>query len=37
VITHYSDELDPVLTRSEGADGFGGPVELAAEGAVYTV
>ncbi|MFZ1997558.1 MAG: MBL fold metallo-hydrolase [Solirubrobacteraceae bacterium] len=37
VLTHYSDELDPELTRSEGADGFGGPVELATEGAVYTV
>jgi ribonuclease BN (tRNA processing enzyme) len=37
VLTHYSDELDPEVTRSEGADGFGGPVELAAEGAVYTV
>jgi ribonuclease BN (tRNA processing enzyme) len=37
VLTHYSDELDPALTRSDGADGFGGPVELAAEGAVYTV
>jgi ribonuclease BN (tRNA processing enzyme) len=37
VLTHYSDELDPEITRSEGADGFGGPVELAAEGAVYTV
>jgi ribonuclease BN (tRNA processing enzyme) len=37
VLTHYSDELDPGLTQSEGAEGFGGPVELAAEGAVYTV
>jgi ribonuclease BN (tRNA processing enzyme) len=37
VLTHYSDELDPELTRANGADGFDGPVELAAEGAVYTV
>jgi ribonuclease BN (tRNA processing enzyme) len=37
VLTHYSDELDPELTRAEGADGFGGPVDLAREGAVYTV
>jgi ribonuclease BN (tRNA processing enzyme) len=37
VLTHYSDELDPELTRDEGAGGFGGPVELATEGAVYTV
>jgi ribonuclease BN (tRNA processing enzyme) len=37
VLTHYSDELDPELTRDEGAGGFGAPVELATEGAVYTV
>jgi ribonuclease BN (tRNA processing enzyme) len=37
VLTHYSDELDPELIRAEGADGFGGPVDLAADGAVYTV
>jgi ribonuclease BN (tRNA processing enzyme) len=37
VLTHYSDELDPALTRSEAADSFGGPVELAVEDAVYTV
>jgi ribonuclease BN (tRNA processing enzyme) len=37
VLTHYSDELDPELTASEAADSFGGPVELAHEGAVYTV
>jgi ribonuclease BN (tRNA processing enzyme) len=37
VLTHSSDELDAELTRSEGADGFGGPVELATEGAVYTI
>jgi ribonuclease BN (tRNA processing enzyme) len=37
VLTHYSDELDRDLTRQEGTDGFGGPVDLATEGAVYTV
>ena len=35
ILTHYSDELDSELTRSEGATGFGAPVELATEGAVY--
>jgi ribonuclease BN (tRNA processing enzyme) len=37
VLTHYSDELDPEWTRAEAFDSFGGPVELATEGAVYTV
>ncbi len=37
VLTHYSDELDSALTREEGDAGFGGPVDLATEGAVYTV
>jgi ribonuclease BN (tRNA processing enzyme) len=37
VLTHYSDELDVEVTRAEGADGFGGPVGLATEGAVYDV
>jgi ribonuclease BN (tRNA processing enzyme) len=37
VVTHYSDELDPEATRSEAAAGYGGPVELARDGAVYTV
>ena len=37
IITHYSDELDPELTRSEATDAFGGPVEMAHEGAVYSV
>jgi ribonuclease BN (tRNA processing enzyme) len=35
VLTHFSDELDPAWVRAEGSAGFGGPVELAAEGAVY--
>ncbi|HET9016287.1 MAG TPA: MBL fold metallo-hydrolase [Thermomicrobiaceae bacterium] len=37
VVTHYSDEMDPEWARAEAADGYGGPVELAREGAVYTV
>jgi ribonuclease BN (tRNA processing enzyme) len=37
VLTHYSDELDPDLIRAEAAVGFGGPVDMAVEGAVYTV
>ncbi|MFZ0090717.1 MAG: MBL fold metallo-hydrolase [Solirubrobacteraceae bacterium] len=37
VVTHYSDELDPELTRTEAAAGYGGGVELAGEGVVYTV
>ena len=37
VLTHYSDELDPELARAEAAAAYGGPVELAREGAVYTV
>jgi ribonuclease BN (tRNA processing enzyme) len=37
IVTHYSDELDPETTRAEAAAGFGGPVELARDGAVYTV
>ncbi len=37
VLTHYSDELDPELARAEAATAYGGPVELASEGARYTV
>jgi ribonuclease BN (tRNA processing enzyme) len=37
VLTHFSDELDADWARSEAHDSFGGPVELAAEGAVYEV
>ncbi len=37
VLTHYSDELDPEWARSEAAESYGGPVELAREGDVYTV
>jgi ribonuclease BN (tRNA processing enzyme) len=37
VLTHFSDELDATWARAEAADAYGGPVELAHEGAVYTV
>jgi ribonuclease BN (tRNA processing enzyme) len=37
VLTHYSDELDPEWVRAEAAEAFGGPVELAEDGAVYTL
>jgi ribonuclease BN (tRNA processing enzyme) len=37
VLTHFSDELDPDWARSEAGAAFGGPVELAYEGAVYEV
>jgi ribonuclease BN (tRNA processing enzyme) len=37
VITHFSDELDPEWALAEATRGFGGPVELAHEGAVYKV
>jgi ribonuclease BN (tRNA processing enzyme) len=37
VLTHYSDELDPDWVRAEAVDAYGGPLELAQEGATYTV
>jgi ribonuclease BN (tRNA processing enzyme) len=37
VLTHISDELDTLWARAEAADAFGGPVEIAREGATYTV
>ena len=37
VVTHFSDELDAHWVRESAAAAFGGPVDLAAEGAVYTV
>ena len=37
VITHFSDELDADWARKEAGAAFGGPVELAEEGAVYTL
>ncbi len=37
VITHISDELDEEHAREAASTAFGGPVEVAHEGAVYTV
>src|SRR5256714_1713508 len=37
VLTHISDELDALWARAEAEDAFGGPGEMAREGAVYTV
>jgi ribonuclease BN (tRNA processing enzyme) len=37
VLTHYSDEMDPEWARAEAVKTYGGPVELAREGEVYTV
>lgn len=35
VLTHISDELDSLWARAEAAAGFGGPVDVAREGARY--
>jgi ribonuclease BN (tRNA processing enzyme) len=35
VLTHISDELDADWARAEAEQAFGGPVEIAREGAVY--
>jgi ribonuclease BN (tRNA processing enzyme) len=37
VVTHFSDEFDAQWVRAEAEAGFGGPVELAAEGAEYRI
>jgi ribonuclease BN (tRNA processing enzyme) len=37
VITHFTDELPLERTGGEARAGFGGQVELAAEGALYTI
>jgi ribonuclease BN (tRNA processing enzyme) len=37
VLTHYSDELDPAVVRARAEAAFGGPVELASEGASYEI
>jgi ribonuclease BN (tRNA processing enzyme) len=37
VLTHFSDELDPDWAVGEAGKAYGGPVELASEGAVYNV
>ncbi len=37
VITHFSDEHDPEWVAAEATAGYGAPVELAYEGAIYTL
>jgi ribonuclease BN (tRNA processing enzyme) len=37
VLTHISDELDEEWARAEAEKAFGGPVDVAHEGAVFTV
>ena len=37
VLTHLSDELDAEWAQAEASESFGGPVEVAREGAVYTL
>ena len=37
VVTHVSDELDEHWVREQAEESFGGPVEVAREGAVYAV
>jgi ribonuclease BN (tRNA processing enzyme) len=37
ILTHYSDEMDPDWAREEAVRTYGGPVELAREGEVYTL
>jgi ribonuclease BN (tRNA processing enzyme) len=37
VITHISDELDLQWAQTEADAGFGSPVDIAREGATYTI
>ena len=37
VITHISDELDQLWAQTEAREGFGGPVEIAREGAAFDI
>jgi ribonuclease BN (tRNA processing enzyme) len=37
VLTHISDELDERWAQAEAEKAFGGPVDVAHEGAVFTV
>jgi ribonuclease BN (tRNA processing enzyme) len=37
LVTHISDELDALWAQGQAAEGFGAPVELAAEGSVLRV
>jgi hypothetical protein len=35
LLTHMSDEMDELWARREAEQGFGGPVHIAQEGAVF--
>jgi ribonuclease BN (tRNA processing enzyme) len=35
VLTHISDLLDPARALEQAAQGFGGPIEVAAEGSSW--
>ena len=37
LLTHMSDEMDELWARREAEAGFGGPVHIASEGAVFTI
>ena len=37
VLTHFTDDLEALTVRNAAAEAFGGPVELAGEGAVFAV
>lgn len=37
VLTHFSDELDPERVRADASKAYGASVDLAREGAVYTI
>jgi hypothetical protein len=37
VLVHISDELDPAWAKREAEEAFGGPVEVAVEGAAFDV
>lgn len=37
VLTHISADIDPAWARAEAEEAFGGPVQVAREGATYTV
>jgi ribonuclease BN (tRNA processing enzyme) len=37
LLTHISDEMDELWARREAEDAFGAPVEIAREGAVFTI
>jgi ribonuclease BN (tRNA processing enzyme) len=37
LLTHISDEMDELWARREAEAGFGGPVHIATEGAVFNI